>query len=171
MKRKFTTEQFIQKAKEIHGDKYDYSKTEYVTMEKKILIICPEHGEFWQRPHLHLSHSNCPKCAAYFKKRNKKLTTEEFIKKAKLVHGDKYDYSLVDYKDVKTKIKIICPIHGEFQQRPYSHLSSSGCFECSNKYKGQSKKLTTEEFIRRSKDAHGNRYDYSKTEYVDSTKK
>ena len=76
----------------------------------------------------------------------KKLTTEEFIEKAKQIHGDKYDYSLTEYKSNKKKVKIICPIHGVFEQRPLNHLQGCGCIKCSGL-----EKLTTDEFIKRSK--------------------
>ena len=88
--RKLTTEEFIKKAKEIHRDKYDYSKAEYSGSKIKICIICPKHGEFWQIPNAHLNGQGCPECS-----NTKKLTTEEFIKRAKKIHGDKYDYSKV----------------------------------------------------------------------------
>ncbi len=120
-----TTKEFIEKAKNIHGDKYDYSKTEYIDSKTKICIICPEHGEFWQRPNDHLNKKGCPKCAGKIK-----LTTEEFIKKAKQVHGDKYDYSKVEYNCIRDKICIICPEHGEFWQTPNDHLDNHGCPKC-----------------------------------------
>ena len=103
------TEEFIKKAKEVHGDKYDYSKVEYKKAIEKICIICPEHGEFWQIPTNHLKGCGCPSCGG-----NKKYTLEIFIKKAREVHGDKYDYSKVDYKKASEKVCIICPKHGEF---------------------------------------------------------
>ena len=129
---------FIKKAKEIHGDKYDYSKVEYKNSNTKVCIICPEHGEFWQLPYHHLHGCGCSKC------RSKKmtLTTEEFIERAKEIHGDKYDYSKTEYVDNKTKICIICPIHGEFWQIPLNHLQNKGCPYC-----GKTKKYTTKEFI------------------------
>ena len=125
--RKLTTEQFIERAKQIHGDRYDYSKVEYKTNGIKVCIICPEHGEFWQRPNDHFDGNGCVKCA----RENRKLTTEKFIEKAKQVHGDRYDYSKVDYKDMETKVCIICPEHGEFWQAPYNHIGNNqNCPEC-----------------------------------------
>lgn len=112
--KKYTKESFINKAKEIHGDKYDYSKTIYNNAHTLISIICPEHGEFLQKPYSHLSGYGCKKCAT------KKLgvlyrdNAQEFIKKAKEVHGDKYDYSKVEYVNTNMKVCIICPEHGEF---------------------------------------------------------
>ena len=93
MARKITTEDFIKKAKKIHGDKYDYSKVIYEHGKKKVCIICPEHGEFWQSPHSHVTgKSGCPSCAG-----NRKVTMDVFLEKAKKIHGDKYDYSKVLY--------------------------------------------------------------------------
>ena len=184
------TEKFIQKAKKIHGDKYDYSKVEYVDSQTKVCIICPEHGEFWQTPNSHLRGSGCPLCARYdsvkdflnksnLERRNIELagdfinsstktkfrclicnneweafpykitdgrgcpfcghrghgenggyTREEWIKKAREIHGDKYDYSKVEYINCETPVCIICPKHGEFWQKPIRHLTSTGCVKC-----------------------------------------
>jgi superfamily II DNA or RNA helicase len=158
---KLTTDVFIQKAKETHGDKYDYSKVEYINYTTNVKIICPEHGEFLQTPSNHLKGKQCSKCSNVFKP-----TTDEFIQKAKEIHGDKYDYSLVDYIGNKNKVKIICPEHGEFEQTPAKHLINRGCRKC-----GGSAKLTTDEFIKKAKEIHGDKYDYSKAEYIDTKTK
>ena len=124
--KKITTKDFIEKAKQIHGDKYDYSKVEYVNYKTKVCIICPKHGEFWQNPHHHLSRKQgCHLCNG-----GVNLNTEEFIDKAKKIHGDKYDYSKVKYIDNRTKVCIICPEHGEFWQTPNCHLNGQGCPKC-----------------------------------------
>ena len=118
-------EEFIRRAIESHGDRYDYSKVEYKNEHTKVCIICPKHGEFWVKPHKHiLGKQGCPKCA------NKHVTTVEFIEKARKVHGDKYDYSKVTYINNRTKIIIICPEHGEFEQTPDKHLQGRGCSKC-----------------------------------------
>ena len=116
---------FIEAAKKIHTGKYDYSKVEYINTNTKVCIICPEHGEFWQTPHRHLAGDGCPICRP-----NKKLTTEEFIKKSRLVHGNKYDYTKSEYVNSRTKVEIICPKHGEFWQTPHSHICGDGCPIC-----------------------------------------
>ena len=151
-----SNEEFIKKARQVHGEKYDYSKVEYNGYKVPICIICPEHGEFWQTSGSHINGSGCPKCA----KNGVKLTTEEFIKRAKKIHGDKYDYSKVIYKNAHTKVCIICSKHGEFWQTPTAHLNGSGCPYCQNK------NVTTEEFIKKSREIHGDKYNYSKVEYV-----
>lgn len=162
MPKKFTTKDFIERAKKAHGDKYDYSKVEYINSQTKVCIICPVHGEFWQWPNDHIRGVGCRFCYG-----NEKMTTEEFIKRAKKVHGDKYDYSKVEYKgNNKSKVCIICPVHGEFWQRPNDHLSGYGCLYCGNNII-----KTTERFIEESKKVHGNKYDYSKVEYNGARKK
>ena len=120
-----STDDFINKAKLIHGDKYNYSLVDYVHSKKKVKIICPIHGEFLQKPNDHLNGYGCLKCG------NKVSNTNDFINKARLIHNNKYDYSLVDYVHSKKKVKIICPIHGEFLQTPVDHLSKKGCRQCS----------------------------------------
>ena len=154
---KITTNEIIAKAKLVHGDKYDYSKVDYVKDYIKVCIICPEHGEFWQRPHAHLQGQGCPKC----KSKKQTCTTDEFIAKAKKIHGDKYDYSKVKYIDTKSKVCVVCPEHGEFWQTPHNHLSGQGCPKC-----GVEKQTSTkEEFIKKAKEIHGDKYDYSKVDY------
>ena len=128
---KLTTEEFISKAKDIHGNKYDYSLVDYIADGVKVKIICPTHGEYYQTPNRHISKSNgCPFCGREKQSVNSRLTTDEFISKAKDIHGDKYDYSLVDYVRGDMKVKIICPTHGEFSQSGYIHLAGSGCQIC-----------------------------------------
>jgi len=158
MPKKTNKNTFIEKAKKIHGDKYDYSKVEYINDKTKVCIICPEHGEFWQDPHTHLKGSGCKKC--YW---SNKYTTKAFIEKSKKIHGDKYDYSKVVYNGSLDKVCIICPEHGEFWQLAYVHLKGHGCPHCD-----KSKKLTTESFIEKAKKIHGDKYDYSKVEYTNN---
>lgn len=127
-----TTIQFVTEAKEVHGDKYDYSNTIYIRSDIKVAIRCPIHGYFWQNPSEHLRGKNCPYCMG-----NKHKTTYEFIEEARVVHGDKYDYSETIYINGSTKLAIRCPTHGLFYQIPHSHLKGFGCPECSrNKYRG-----------------------------------
>ena len=160
------TEKFIKRAKEVHGDKYDYSKVEYVNNRTKVCIICPKHGEFFQTPANHLSGKGCPNCS-----NNVRLTIDEFIKKSKAIHGDKYDYSKVEYVNANTKVCIICPEHGEFRQTPGSHLNGCGCKKCANDGLSSDRKLSLEEFIKKAQEVHGTKYDYSKVKYVNSVTK
>jgi hypothetical protein len=150
---------FLEKAKEVHGDKYDYSKVEYVDSKTKVCIICPEHGEFWQEPAAHLRGYNCPKCANVKRGDTFRDNLGNFIKKAVKVHGAKYDYSKVEYINAYTKVCIICPEHGEFYMQPQNHLLGQGCPKCVGRG------LNTDEIVKKFKEVHGNKYDYSKVEY------
>jgi hypothetical protein len=129
MSKQVTTKSFIEKAQNVHGFKYDYSKTEYINAKTKVTIICPIHGEFKQLPNNHLKY-NCNKCGNITAGLNGSLTTDKFVEKAKLVHGNKYNYSKVVYTKSKNKVVIICPKHGEFRQTPSDHLQSRGCPSC-----------------------------------------
>lgn len=158
MPKRLTTEEFIAKARAIHGDKYDYSKVEYVNIRTPVIITCPEHGDFPQRPDNHIVlKQGCAGCAGVAKK-----DVNTFIREAKKIHGDRYDYSLVEYKNANTKVKIICPEHGVFEQTPHNHLYNKGCPECAG-----CTKLTKEKFIRKAREVFGDKYDYSLVEYVD----
>ena len=165
--KKKSTKEFIEDAVKVHGNKYDYSKVEYINNRTKVCIICPEHGEFWQTPVHHLYRKQgCHLCTG-----GVNLTTKEFIEKAKQVHGDKYDYSKVEYINNHTKVCIICPKHGEFWQTPNSHLNGNGCFDCSYIERGLKRKSSTKEFLEKAIKIHGDKYDYSKVEYVNAKTK
>lgn len=166
LKKKLTTEEFIKRAKAIHGNTYDYSKVEYVNSKTKVIITCPVHGDFEQLPHNHLRGCGCDKCAQEEIDRRARLTKEQFIKKARKVHGNMYNYSKTNYINNRTKVVITCPIHGDFEQRPDIHLNGHGCLEC-----GGNKKSTTEEFIKKAREVHGNKYNYNKTNYINSYSK
>jgi very-short-patch-repair endonuclease len=123
------TNSFIEKAKIIHNDKYDYSKVNYINTNIQIIIICKQHGEFTQIPDFHINRKcGCPKCS-----NNVKLDILEFIEKAEKIHGNKYDYSKVEYNNNRNHIIIICKKHGEFSQIPFLHLLKHGCPSCINK--------------------------------------
>ena len=168
MGKKLTKEEFIDRAREIHGERYDYSKVEYINGQTKVCIICPIHGEFWQVPNSHLNGIGCPKCGIESRREKRSKTKDQFIQEAREVHGDKYDYSKVEYIGNKIKVCIICPEHGEFWQTPDNHLQGSACPKCRNEYVSKLYKDTTETFIEKARKVHGNKYDYSKVQYVDS---
>ena len=111
----------------IHGDIYDYSLVDYKNTNTKVKIICKIHGEFEQKPNYHIQGNGCPKCGG-----GVKLTTEEFIEKAQNKHGFRYEYHLVDYKNTNTKVKILCPDHGIFNQKPNYHIQGNGCPKCTS---------------------------------------
>ena len=141
MGRRLTQEQFIEKSRSIHGDKYDYSQTEFVETRGYVKIVCKIHGVFEQRASSHLQGNGCPECAKVWSDEHKKnlressrksrgMTTEEWIERAKAVHGDKYDYSQTEYVNQRNLVKIICPKHGMFMQKADSHLRGHGCSKC-----------------------------------------
>jgi len=162
---------FINKAKEIHRDKYDYSKVEYVSSQKKICIICPKHGEFWQRPNDHLNGHGCKKCAVEKKSEESRCDTNSFIEKCKKIHDNKYDYSKTTYINNHTNVQIICPKHGEFQIRPNNHLNGQGCPICGRLSAAEKLKKKTSMFIDEARRIHENKYDYSKVEYKNNMSK
>lgn len=163
MSKRLTTQEFIEKAQKIHGDKYNYDKTEYVNSHTKVTITCPIHGDFKMLATNHLSGDGCPLCS-----QRPRYTTETWKATAIEKYGDRYDYSKVDYKNSRTKVCIICHEkdefgreHGEFWQEPTSHLYGRGCPKCAKKYQ-----YTNEEFIEKANLIHNNKYIYTNTEYV-----
>lgn len=159
------TKEFIAKAKKIHGDKYDYSKVNYINNHTKIIIICLIHGIFEQRPSDHLFPRDCQKCSKLKKINPRRKTTEQFIHEAKKIHNNVYDYSKVTYKNEYTKVVIICKIHGEFEQLPQSHLKKAGCKKCGVEKSANTRRKTQETFIKQATEIHNNFYDYSEVEY------
>ncbi len=133
---KLTTDKFIQQSKEFHGDKYDYSLCEYIHNKSKVKIICPIHGEFEQEPRHHTKGRGCSKCGRVITETSIRSNTDKFIQKAKQVHNNIFDYSNVNYITDNVKVKIICPIHGEFEQTPNNHLQGRGCKKCKNDLMG-----------------------------------
>ena len=174
MSKKLLNDEFIEKAIKKHGDKYDYSKVEYTGSHNKVCIKCSEHGEFYQSATNHLSGNGCKKCAYQYSHGKYRLTTlETFLLQAKEIHGDKYDYSNVNWKNTYTKIAIICPTHGEFNQIPQSHIRlKCGCRKCGREIaKSKVNKYNTEYFKKHAIKKHGDKYDYSKTECFNATDK
>lgn len=164
-----TTEVFIEKAKEVWGDRYDYSRVVYKTRKDPIIIICPKHGKFIQKPYLHLEGSLCPKCGIEKHSESmKKIDQQVFIERSTELHNGKYTYEKVVYIDTSSKVEITCPKHGSFWQRARMHLSGQGCWECSRELVGDKNRGTQEEFIEKSKLTHGDKYDYSLVEYKNS---
>ena len=163
-KYQYTSQEFVKNAQTIHDDKYDYSKVKYINSSTKLIIICKEHGEFEQLPSSHLAGRGCSKCKYVKHGELSRYNSQQFIKKAQTIHGDKYDYSKVDYTVSKNKVIIICKEHGEFTQLPSGHLDGKGCRKCSGHYS-----YTTEEWIEKATEVHGDKYDYSKVEYINSS--
>ena len=152
----------LDRFKTVHQDKYNYSLFEYNGNNIKSKIICPEHGVFEQTPINHWNGQGCPFCS-----KNKKLSQEEVLKKFNKVHKDKYDYSLVEYINRDTKVKIICPEHGVFDQNPSSHWNGYGCPHCSKEnYKENNPQILSQfKVLSQFQKVHQDKYDYSLFEY------
>lgn len=165
--RMISTQDFILRAKCAHGDVFDYSNTVYKGYDKYIEFVCPVHGVVRETPYAHLNGIGCPVCAEESRHNKRRKSLDTFVEQARSKHGDKYDYSNVEYINVDTPVKIVCPEHGCFEQTPYNHLTSRGCPECSRAYVSRLFAKTTDEFIRDAREVHGSVYDYSEVNYVD----
>lgn len=168
---KFDVDVWIQKAKEVHGDKYSYKKvldydfTGITNSDIKFPIICINCSEedekeyiFEQRSHDHLDGHGCSKCVG-----GVSYTTEQWKQKASKVHGNKYDYSKTLYTKGKENIEIICKVHGRFFQTASMHLQGYGCSKCSGKYN-----YTSDEWKEKAKEVHEGKFNYDKTNYTRS---
>lgn len=142
-----------------HGDLYDYSKVDYVGTLVKVEIVCRKHGSFKQTPRDHISGQGCPVCA------DATSDTNDFVDKSKKVHNGKYDYSKTVYKNAITKVTITCQHHGDFEQRPNSHLRGSGCPKCSDKTSNQ------QSFAEKSNKVHNGKYNYDQVIYKNTNTK
>lgn len=123
--KRYSTNDFVTRAVEVHNNKYTYNKVVYLKSNTKITITCPIHGDFEQTPAMHLSGNGCPSCA-----KNKKLAIEDFIENANTVHNNTYNYDKTVIESAHNKVTISCPYHGDFEQTPSSHLAGRGCPSC-----------------------------------------
>lgn len=163
MSRKLTTDEFIIKAKAIHGDKYIYDKCEYISTKTKVIITCKEHGDFATIPATHLRGHECILCSTERASRSRVLSTEAFIMRAREVHGDRYSYEKTNYISADDKVEIICSEHGSFYQRAAGHLSGKGCSACAVISKAAAMSITEGYFISKSISRHGYKYDYTQS--------
>lgn len=167
MPAKKTKEQFILESKSVHGDLYCYDSVEYISNRTKVKIFCNAHNAyFMQAPTKHLAGQGCPMCARIKRASDRRLTTDEFIKRSTAKHGEFYDYSESIYVKQGVKLTIICPVHGEFQQCPSAHISGMGCNDCATDRIRKIHSKGFDEFVRQSIEVHGNRYKYPDQEYV-----
>lgn len=162
---KITTEIMIERFKIVHGDKYDYSKYVY-TLKERGIIICKKHGEFLQQTHSHLNGNGCVKCASEINGLKSRIDINEYLKEMKEKHNNYYDYSKADFSTTSDKIKIICPVHGEFFQNVSSHKNGTKCPVCANEINAENSILSNDEYIEKANKSHNNYYDYSKTQYT-----
>jgi len=145
-------DKFIIKANKKHDNKYIYDKVNYIDYTSPVTIVCPEHGEFNMLPKNHLQGSGCKKCTSKF------MDTDKFIKRANILHSNKYIY-LDEYKGMDVDIKVTCLKHGEFTITPKKHLYGSGCYICENRV------VDTKSFIYKAEQLHKGRYLYHKVQY------
>lgn len=171
-----TTEGFIKKAINLHGNLYDYSLAEYISGVTKTKIICKKHGIFKLAPsqHLHIRKNlplrGCPKCSIEKRVAARTKTKEQFIIDAQKIHGKIYDYSLVNYKSSSKQVIIICRKHGQFKQKPVNHLEENGCNDCGRERTIESRRMDKEDYIRKVSLIHKNKYNYSNINTISSLK-
>lgn len=166
--RTLTTQEFINQAVHVHGNKYDYSSVIYKNAKTKVQILCKQHGIFNQTPDHHIQGNGCPICSI---ENNIKKTTgnnQSFIGKAIRCHNNLYDYSIVKYVKSTIKVSIICKKHGEFFQTPNSHLAGHGCPKCSTSNKSKLYSKPTDKFLEDARLLHDKIYDYSQVVYKNS---
>lgn len=168
--KRLTTEEFIKRAKKTHGEKYDYSKVEYINAHTKVIIICPKHNEFKQTPKHHVNDGyGCNLCGYEIGAKKQSLTEKKFINKAKKCHDNFYDYSKVKYINYNTKVKVDCPLHGIFEVTPSNHLHKDrprGCNECGHIAASEKMQMPEKDFLLGCEKVHQGYYDYSKVKYT-----
>lgn len=166
-KQKLSKKEFIERSNKIHKYKYNYKDVKYINNKTKVTIICPIHGKFAQKPDSHMR-CGCKKCGDITTKNKLKFSTGKFIEKSNKIHKHKYNYKNVKYINSFSKIKIICPIHGEFEQEAHSHLKGIGCSKCGIKKAAKSNSHTKKTFINKAKQIHGTKYIYSQVKYINN---
>jgi very-short-patch-repair endonuclease len=167
MSKKKTIEDFVDEAKLIHGFNYDYSKVLYVDAKTDVEIVCLIHGSFLQSPDSHLSGKGCLKCGVETSATKRRKTIKDFVCNAKVVHGERYDYSISTYVNSNEKLAINCSLHGVFWQLPGHHLRGVGCPVCgANRAADNKKNKAKALFESTANKVHGGRYDYSYVNYI-----
>jgi len=164
-----TKEDFISISNKQHGNKYDYSRVVYINTKHKVEIVCPEHGSFYQLASSHMKGQGCPECGKIARAVNQRDSKEDFIKKAIQVHGNKYDYTQVDYLNSQTKVVIVCPEHGAFTMKANHHVNGQGCPKCGRLSAKENIAIGYSEFIERVEKVHGNKYEYDESSYKNLT--
>lgn len=168
---KLSLDNFIVRSKEVHGDKYDYSLVDYINQNTPVKIICPDHGQFEQIPKTHMKGAGCRKCGILRQSKNRSLKFDDFIRRAILVHNDKYNYDKVEFDKSTDKVVINCPKHGDFIQQAMNHLQGAGCKKCADEKIALKQTTPLNIFIDQSEKIHDNKYDYSKVNYVNNRTK
>ncbi len=166
MSRALTTAEFTHKAFIVHNGYYTYGNVNYVKAKIKVCITCKTHGAFWQEPNHHLSGHGCKDCGIIMASAKTSSNVEDFIQKANIAHTNTYNYSQVIYKNAKSKVQIICSIHGIFHQTPDDHLHGRGCMKCRNITIGSKLRKSNEQFIKDAIEVHGGLYKYDLVYYT-----
>lgn len=170
-RKRITSDDFIHRARALHGNKYDYSNAEYTGVRSKVEIMCLEHGSFWVTPNNHIANkSGCPGCARHMSGSTQRtVASQTFLEDCNKVHNFKYTYDDVEYINAHTKVRVSCPVHGTFHIAPYSHRQGQGCMKCGIATRSHKNTLTSEQFLMKSGAVHGNKYIYDYVDYVKST--
>lgn len=171
MPKKLSQEEFIERAKSLHENKYVYTNVIYKNSTTKVSITCPIHGDFLQIPKAHLKGQGCKFCGYECNAESRTTGLAEFIRRSKEIHNDKFDYSKVVYINSGAKVIVICPKHGEFAPTAQQHISGVDCAKCYHERNGANQRMTTEEFITKAENIHGKKYDYSLVNYIGNENK
>lgn len=158
--KKVTTDQILERLRSVHSDTYILSGVSYVSAKDKVTLICREHGEFSALPANLISGTGCPTCA-----KGPKTSFDEFVTKSRATHGDRYEYLSLGYSGVKDDASIVCATHGVFRQQAYHHMRGHGCKHCASAAVGKMRGKDTHWFIAKSREVHGDVYDYSLVKY------
>lgn len=158
------TEDFITKARAVHGDRYDYSKVEYKTRKELVTITCSIHGDFEQVALYHTGGRGCHQCG----KSAKKKKPEDYIAEVTSVHNGRYGYDKTVYKSATGKITIKCPVHGYYEQQANNHLNGSGCRKCADEANASNYAKSQDQFIREASSAFEGKYNYNDVDYINS---
>ena len=171
MVKKMTKEEFVTRAREVHGDKYSYDKFDYVRSIDKGIIVCPKHGEFMQSANVHLSGHGCPRCASENFTKVGRLTFDVFEERARKVHGGKYTYTRKELRGNQERVEIECHIHGKFTQSASLHLTGQGCPQCASIAKREKMAKGIKAFVEEARSIHGDKYGYDNVVYVNNRSK
>ena len=161
-------DEFVEMARSVHGDRYGYEEADYRDSTTKVAIRCPEHGVFRQEPNSHLKGSGCRTCASERIAALRRKDTQTFVREARAVHGDTYDYSFTEYRANDEKVAIECRLHGPFELAPSNHLNGQGCYDCGLERIRRARSKTREQFIEDARRVHGDRYGYERVVYEHS---
>lgn len=164
MAKRLTTEDWVNRAKEVHGDLYDYSKTSYTISREKVSITCKKHGDFKQFPYDHINGRGCAACgtdATKGKRAKPNKTQNQFVGEANKVHNGLYDYTRSKYTGAWYDVTIVCRIHGEFTQQARSHLSGHGCDKCARKVRSESLRGSVDKFLFAASSKYGGKFSYT----------